>query len=150
VALLGALLPFIAPLWSQVGTVHIRVTDPDGSGIPGATVSQKDAWGRTVTTVAIDGAGEFLWMRLPLGDWYFYAQAPGFYPAAAGVAICDRALEHTISLQLAPVPEWDRERITVDAEASMIEIIPMPICQALDLASPQPRPAARHWWQIFR
>jgi hypothetical protein len=147
VALPGTLLLFLPQLWAQTGTAHIRVTASDGSGIPGAKISLSDHWGRTLATSAADGAGEFVWKHLPLADAYFYAQAPGFYPAAAAIRICDHALEHTIVLQLAKVPEWERRNdvVIVDgANPHTIDMVPMPTCQALDLSSTRPKPAVHH------
>jgi hypothetical protein len=149
VAIPGTLLMSIAPLWAQVGTVRVRVTSPDGSSIPKATVSLRDAGGRTLATVETNDAGEAVWTRLALGNWYFLAEIPGFSLAVAGIAICDHDLEHTIALKLTPIPERDLERITVDSAAAMIETIPVPFCQALDLPPP-PKTTTHHWWQIFR
>jgi hypothetical protein len=44
-AMLGTLLMCIVPVWAQVGTVHVSVTGPDGSGISQATVSTKGLLG---------------------------------------------------------------------------------------------------------
>ncbi len=139
-AILGTPLMCIVPLCAQVGTVHVRVIGPDGSGISQATVSLRDSWGRTLASVYTDRVGEALWERLPLGNWYFFAEVPGFNRVAVGLTICDRDLEHSIALRVAPVPEQDRERTTVESTTAMIEIIPMPFCQALNL-SPSPKMA---------
>jgi hypothetical protein len=84
-----------------------------------------------------------------VGNWYFLAEMPGLYPAAAGIAICEHDLEPAIVLKLAPVHEEDRGLITVNSTAAMIETIPMPFCQTLDL-SPPPKTTTRRWWKIFR
>ena len=111
-------------------------------------MSLTNAWDRTVATASADSTGEILWKHIPLGDSYFYAQARGFYPHRAGVAICD-GREQTISVRLAPVPEGSLDSIIVNGAASMMETIPMPNCQALDLTPVQPKPANHRWWRIF-
>jgi len=144
--LLGALLLSIPPLRAQEGTVHIRVSDPKGSGISNAVVSLRDGWGRLLATRSTNSAGELVWTRLPLGSWYFFAEAAGFYFDAAGIAICEGALEHAIALQLASAPEQgSRGQVdTVESANAMIEMVPIPVCQALALPPPQRTPPGRH------
>jgi len=143
--LVGALLLCIAPLWAQLGTVHVRVTRPDGSAIPHATVTLRDRWGKVLGTRSSNDVGEVLWTHLLRGDLYFVAEATDFYSDAAGVVICDGALEHRVAMRLEPMPEWERGRmlVTVEAAASMIDRLQIPICQVIDLPAPQSKPAAR-------
>jgi Carboxypeptidase regulatory-like domain len=133
--LFGAVLLAGAPLWAQTSTVRIRVTDAHGAAIPGATVSLMDRWNRTVRTLSTNTASEIIWKDLPLGDWYFYAGAPGFYPYRVGIAICD-GREQTITAQLKaathPRPE---QQFLAEGPGWTVEAMPAPYCQTRDLPS---------------
>jgi hypothetical protein len=136
--LVGALLLAATVLWAQTGAVRIRVTDSNGRAIPEATVSLANAWDRTVSSASTNNTGEVHWAHLPLGDLYFYASAPGFYPYRAGIAICD-GREQTIVVKLAPWPEQGQQFV-VYGPAFMVEPFPMPTCESLDLGSPRSKP----------
>jgi hypothetical protein len=131
-----------APLRAQTGMVRVRVTDANGVAIPSATVSLLDNWDRTARTLSTNAAAQILWKGLPFGEWSFYVTDVGFQPYRAVISICD-AGERTIAVKLAPWPRQGPEQFVVYGPAFVVETIPMPSCQCLDLASPLPKPGKR-------
>lgn len=129
----GALLLSISTAWAQTSTVRIRVTDVSGKAIPGATVSLLNNWNRKIGTSATDAVGEVRWPRPPFGQWHFMVIASGFEPDVFALNICENR-EQTIQSRL-PVAPPDRniEQITVQAEARLLKLDPMPYCDVLDL-----------------
>ncbi len=131
--LTGAFLLSLSTTWAQTGSVHIHVTDTNGSPIHGATVALLDGLNRTIDTSTTNNAGDVLWPRLAFGEWRFVVVATGFAADAFALNVCE-SREQTIRTRL-PVapPEQDLNRITVEAEATLLKIPLMPYCDVLDL-----------------
>jgi len=148
-ALLVLLLSTTFPLTAQTGKVRIQVTDPNGVGIPAASVALADSWGKTLRTLSTNRAGDIRWTGISLGRSYFYVSASGYYSLQLEIVTCDNR-EQTIPARLSALPKNPKDGpIIVEGTTFFIETVPMPNCETLELAS-NPGPPKRHWWQIFR
>lgn len=138
---MGALLLTIVSLRAQTGRVRIRVADRIGSAIPGAEVSLLGLFDHPILTVAAHDMGESVWVDLALGYSRFKVIAPGFLSREIAVTISN-GVESKAEAQLEVAPLENGPHV---------ETAQMPYAETLDLApEPQPKPAKRKWWQIFR
>jgi hypothetical protein len=142
--LVGALLLGIGPLWAQPGSLRIRVEDPTGAVIPGASALLLESDGRIVNTKTADDGSEIIWTNLPLGYLRVKVSAPAFHSRQLTVNIRP-GVEESLKARLEVAPIED---------VPDVDIVQMPYSETLDLAPvpllPPTKPAKRRWWQIFR
>jgi iron complex outermembrane receptor protein len=106
--LLAACLPALARA-QQGATLSGRVTDPQGAGLPGASVTLRErARTRGVLSTVTDAAGAYRFERLAPGEYILEVEARGFAPAAARVVNVGRGV--------APTPDVRLEVAGVSAE----------------------------------
>ena len=99
--LLAACLPALAQAQQQGATLSGRVTDPQGAGLPGASVTLHE---RARTQVRLstetDSAGAYRFERLAPGEYILEVEARGFAPAAAQAVRIARDASATLDVRL--------------------------------------------------
>jgi hypothetical protein len=151
--LVGALLTAVSPLWAQTGRIRIRAIDITGAAVPHATVSLLGAEDRPMRSATSDERGESVWTDLPLGDSRISVTAPGFMLFRQTITI--RNSEEQVIEAPLRVPEFTGEVVIIDQPApsgyiqSPQTLVATPAPDSAP-TSPQPKPAKRKWWQIFR
>ncbi len=100
------LLPFLAALEAQTGSVRGRVRDQSGQPVKGATVAVENEALAARFATTTDKKGRFVVLGLGNGEWIFSVQAPGFEPvfARADVRALQRNPDVEIRLLHAAVP----------------------------------------------
>jgi vitamin B12 transporter len=96
----------VAPVFAQTAaTLTGRVVDPQGAGVPGASVTLYARDHRVRLTTSTDATGVYRFERLALGSYLVEAEAPGFARTTARELRVehDRAVTLEIQLQLAGV-----------------------------------------------
>ncbi len=109
----------LAQSQSTTGRIEGRVVDPDGVGLPGASVQMRNTATNYTQTVFTQADGSFVAPLMPLGPYEITASLPGFTTLVReGVTVTVGASPSlTLSLQVAAV----EESITVTAETPLIE-----------------------------
>lgn len=99
--LLAACLPALAQAQQQGATLSGRVTDPQGAGLPAATVTLRER-ARTSArlTTATDAAGSYRFERLAPGEYILEVEARGFAPAPAQVLNLARDAASTLDVRM--------------------------------------------------
>ena len=77
-ALLLVALTFTAAAQQTTGNVRGVVKDPTGAVVPGAKVTLRDAKTNTAITTQSNGAGEYEFKTVPVGDYQIAVEAAGF------------------------------------------------------------------------
>jgi len=123
-SLMIALAAFAGPggLWAQsqatTGVIEGTVTDQDGGGIPGATVTLRNTATNYEQAVTTNNDGRFRALLLPLGPYKITVAREGFATLVSEGT--DLAVGQTINLTLALKVGVEQE-ITVTAEAPVVE-----------------------------
>jgi iron complex outermembrane receptor protein len=99
--LLAACLPALAQAQAQGATLSGRVTDPQGAGLPGASVTLHErARTQARLSTVTDSAGAYRFERLAPGEYILETEARGFAPAAAQVVRLARDASSTLDVRL--------------------------------------------------
>ncbi len=102
-SLLGILTLFCGNLFSQEGTITVRVQDPSGLPISGATVSLALPSGHQTASGHTRSAGSMT-LNVPSGSYLLSVAAPGFAPHRRELALqAGETAELAIELQLGSV-----------------------------------------------
>ena len=104
---------------STTGRIEGRVVDPDGVGLPGATVQMRNTATNYTQMVVTQASGAFLAPLMPLGPYEITASLQGFSTLVReGVTVTVGASPNLVlSLQVAAV----EESVTVTAQTPLIE-----------------------------
>ena len=96
------------------------VTDPSGASIPGAKVTVQNNDTGFTQTFTTEAEGEFLFPRLPIGNYRLTVERPGFatYVREAIGLTVGQAATIDIKMRLGEVTE----KVTVQADADMINL----------------------------
>jgi len=85
---LAVFLAVTGPITAQsTGAITGVVTDVTGAGIPGASISLKNAVGSLTRDVTADSAGHFGFTNLPLNNYSLTISAPGFTSTTQSAAV---------------------------------------------------------------
>ncbi len=118
---LAALLACACSAFAQANTASIRgvVTDPTGGVVPQAQVTLTNTGTGVKSTVATNGAGEYLFEFLPAGTYRIDAQASGFKSFVRGGIALDlaRQLRIDVALETGQVTQT----IDVTGQAPLVE-----------------------------
>ena len=76
----GLVTSMAASAAAQMGQVRGIVTDQDGNGIPGATVTAESLTSTLTLTDTTSDSGRFFFIGLSRGQWLIAIQAEGFSP----------------------------------------------------------------------
>ena len=99
--LLAACLPALAQARPQGATLSGRVTDPQGAGLPGASVTLHErARTQVRLSTVTDASGAYRFERLAPGEYIVEAEAPGFASAAAQAVNVSRDSRAALDLRL--------------------------------------------------
>jgi len=107
---LGLILPLFigAGLFAQQrqGEIRLRVSDPSGAALPGASGTLKSVFFPETRTFHVDGEGRFVFSSLQPGAWRLEVGAPGFITQSAGMSVAgDAPVEKSVTLALANAPQ---------------------------------------------
>jgi uncharacterized surface anchored protein len=88
---------------AESGGVILRVVDPDGKGVAGASVTLQAGTGTTPLKTAATGSEGNLVQQLDPGTYSVSVTAPGYAPGSATITVGAGQLQNvTITLQKAP------------------------------------------------
>jgi hypothetical protein len=88
---------------STMGELHLRVTDPRGSGMKASVQIASEA-NQYDSTFATDDFGHLVAKRLPFGLYDVRVEQPGFAPASASIEVRSAVpVEYSIKLNLPSV-----------------------------------------------
>ena len=108
----------VATVFASIfGSVHGIVHDPQHRPIQGATVTVKSNssdWSQKVTT---DSNGEFLLMRVPVGEYAVSVSSTGFAPTAQSVVV-ESGTSPVLHYQLAVASK--NENVTVSGTSEVV------------------------------
>ena len=95
--LIAGLATCMAASAAAQGRVRGTVTDENGDGIPGATVSTESPTSPLSLTETTDDAGRFSFIGLGRGTWLFVIEADGFKPVQASANVgAEVAIQFTL------------------------------------------------------
>jgi hypothetical protein len=102
---------------STMGELHLRVTDPRGSGMKASVQIVSEA-NQYESTFATDDSGVLVAKRLPFGLYDVRVEQPGFAPASASIEVRSAVpVEYSIKLNLPSV----NTSVTVRATETLVD-----------------------------
>ncbi len=123
IALAALFLVLVPALFSQsreTGAIIGKVTDEEGSPLPGVTVTLTSDRLMGVRTIVADGQGGFRFPALPPGVYAVKAELQGF-----GTAVTENirlTTTTTLTLDLVLTPATVREQVTVVAKTPTVDV----------------------------
>jgi|TARA_B100002003_G_scaffold106863_1_gene99271 hypothetical protein len=111
--------PVVAQSQSTTGLIEGRIIDPDGVGLPGASVQMRNTSTNYTQTVFTQNDGSFRAPLMPLGPYVITASLDGFNTIVReGVVVTVGASPNiVVEMQVAAV----QESVTVTAQTPLVE-----------------------------